>query len=123
MSKSSSKGIFPSDETAQVSRFDIRTRLQAGWSGHLHDIRQRTEDGLAHDTVDNAHYSKFFKLDWGPNCYLPCIWPQLGSKIQSFIFLYNPLQLERVGPALTGFIRTIPQAPAGLWFTYAFNLT
>jgi hypothetical protein len=27
--------------------------------------------------------------------------------------LYNPLQLERVGLAQTGFIRTNPQAPAG----------
>jgi hypothetical protein len=36
----SSRCIAPSGMTVEVGRFDIRTRLQAGSSGHLHDIWQ-----------------------------------------------------------------------------------
>jgi hypothetical protein len=35
------------------------------------------------------------------------------ARSKALYLLYNPLQLERVGLALTGFIRTNPRAPAG----------
>ncbi len=49
-------GRSPSNMMVQVSRLDIRTRLQAGSSRNFQDIWQhRPEDGL--NTVNSSHWS------------------------------------------------------------------
>jgi hypothetical protein len=97
--------------TAQVSRFDIRTRSQAGWSGHLHDNWQRPEDGPRH-AIDDAHYSKFSNSILGANSYLFVSGHNSEARYKALHLLYNPLQLERVGLAQTGFIRTKGPPPS-----------
>jgi hypothetical protein len=102
MSTTSSRYISPFNMTVQVSRFGVevsrfdRTRLLAGSSGHLHDIRQRPEDGLRH-AIDDAHYSNSILR---ANNYLLVSGqrgPQLGSKIQSFIFALQSVTTRKGG--------------------------
>jgi hypothetical protein len=90
-----SRYISPSDMTVQVSRFDIRTRLQAGSSGRLHDIRQRPE---AAETF-SIELLTLFKPNRRAQYLLVSEQrgPQLGSKIQSFTFALQSVATRKGG--------------------------